>query len=264
MADVQIDKGEYTRIANALLEQSSKLHLNGTQYAIILTIWRFTYGFNRCEHDLSITFISKATGISTRAIKKELKSLIDRNIVLVTKECTKADSRVLKFNKDYDTWEHIERGTTDHQGNNRSPGEQSIPCEGNKTTPEEGNKTTPKKDIKTTLKTTAVIIMNSDENAFISILESVENYPSDRTKDLAMYKSLQEAFPTVSTLEAIKDWAVYKTDHPIKKDSSPRSQINNSFKNCIKWNKNLKQREKPKGRLGVTEGESAGIRRDDM
>ena len=255
MADVQIDNGAYTRIANVLLEQSSRLHLNGTQYSIILTIWRFTYGFQRCEHDLSITFIAKATGISTRAIKKELKILIDRNIVLVAKECTKADSRVLKFNKDFDLWE---------QGNNRSPGEQSIPCEGNKTTPEEGNRTTPKKLNKENLKKEPVIIMNSDENAFISILESVENYPSDRAKDLAMYKALQVTFPTVNTLEAISDWAVYKTDHPIKKDSSPRSQINNSFKNCIKWNKNLKQRERSKGRLGITEGESAGIRRDDM
>jgi phage replication O-like protein O len=139
MADVQIDNGEFTRIANVLLEQSAKIHLNGTQYSIILTVWRFTYGFQRCEHELSITFIARATGISTRAIKKELKTLIDRSIILVSRESTKADSRVIKFNKNYDTWE---------QGNNSSPGEQLIPSQGNNSSPQQGNKTTPKKESK--------------------------------------------------------------------------------------------------------------------
>lgn len=153
MADVQIDNGEFTRIANSLLEQTSRLHLNGTQYSIVLTVWRFTYGFQRSEHKLSITFISKATGISARAVKKELKILIDRNIIIVLKESTNADSRVLKFNKDYESWE---------QGNKTSPGEQSIPSQGNNQSPQQGNKKTPKKKIKE----------NSKEN--IPYLEIIE------------------------------------------------------------------------------------------
>ena len=158
MADVQIDSGEFTRIANVLLEKSAQLHLNGTQYSIILTVWRFTYGFQRKEHDLSITFISNATGISGRAIKKELKSLIDRNILLVTKESTKAASRILKFNKDYESWFEGNKTTPHEQGNNRSPGEQSIPCEGNNRSPHEGNKTTPKKESKDNLKKDIYIV----------------------------------------------------------------------------------------------------------
>ena len=158
MADVQIDSGEFTRIANVLLEKSAQLHLNGTQYSIILTVWRFTYGFQRKEHDLSITFISNATGISGRAIKKELKSLIDRNILLVTKESTKAASRILKFNKDYESWFEGNKTTPHEQGNNRSPGEQSIPCEGNNRSPHEGNKTTPKKESKDNSKESIYIV----------------------------------------------------------------------------------------------------------
>ena len=156
MASPQKENG-YTAIANEILEQTTKLHLNGTQYSIILTIWRFTYGFNRCKHDLSITFLAKATRISTRAIKKELKTLIDRSIVLVAKECTKADSRVLKFNKDYDTWEG-NNSSPHEQGNNRSPGEQSIPSQGNNSSPQQGNKTTPKKDSKDNFKETIYIV----------------------------------------------------------------------------------------------------------
>lgn len=150
MADVQIDNGEFTRIANILLEQTARIHLNGTQYSIILTVWRFTYGFQRCEHKLSVTFVANATDISVRAIKKELKVLIDRNIILVSKESTKAESRVLKFNKDYESWKVGEKMDKKEQGNNSSPGEQKDPSQGNNQSPEQGNKKTPKKEIKKT------------------------------------------------------------------------------------------------------------------
>lgn len=147
MADVQIDNGEFTRVANVLMEQVAKQHLNGTQCSIILTVWRFTYGFQRCEHKLSVTFIATATGVSTRAIKKELKILIDRNIIIVMKESTKAESRVLKFNKDYESWIEGNKKTPHIQGNNSSPGEQLIPSQGNNSSPKQGNKKTPKKEI---------------------------------------------------------------------------------------------------------------------
>lgn len=147
MANVQIDSGEFTRIANILLEKAAQLHLNGTQYSIILTVWRFTYGFQRKEHDLSITFIANATGISTRAVKKELKVLIDKNVILVAKESTKTDSRVLKFNKDYETWKQGNNQSPATQGSKSSPGEQLIPSQGNKEVKRQGNNQSPKKDI---------------------------------------------------------------------------------------------------------------------
>jgi Bacteriophage replication protein O. len=171
VADVQIDNGEFTRIANILLEKTALLHLNGTQYAIILTVWRFTYGFQRCEHNLSVTFISNATGISTRGIKKELKVLIDRNILLVTKESTKADSRKLKFNKNYDAWKEgniLQK----EQGNDSSPGEQLFPSQGNNTSPHQGNNSSPKKEKKENLK--------ENNDAFFEMLWSL--YPRKKGK----------------------------------------------------------------------------------
>lgn len=174
MADVQIDNGEFTRIANVLLEQAAKARLNGTQYSIILTVWRFTYGFRRCEHDISITFIAKATGISTRAIRKELKILIDRNILIVMRESTKSESRVLKFNKDYDKWE---------EGNNQSSEEQSIPSQRNKKTPQQRNNRSPKKEIKENTKEIYIpyleIIVYLNQKAKTSYRAS-----SKKTKDL--------------------------------------------------------------------------------
>ena len=98
-------------------------------------------------------------------------------------------------------------------------------------------------------KETTVVILQPDEAAFISILESVKNYPIDRAKDIEMYKTMQERYPTINLLEAIKDWSVYKLDNPLKKGTNPRSQINTSFKKCVDWGKNLKQVEAPKRQI---------------
>lgn len=138
-----LSNGEnYTRISNEILEEIAKAKLNGTQYAICLVVWRYTFGFHRCEHDLSIGFISEATGLTSRAVKKELKNLIDKKVLLVTKENTNSQPRRLKFNKDCDQW----------VGNEKPPGEQSAPRgtngsnSGEQKDPSVGNKKTPKKE----------------------------------------------------------------------------------------------------------------------
>ncbi|WP_083824288.1 replication protein [Desulfosporosinus sp. OT] len=196
VADVQIDSGDFTRIANVLLENIARLHLNGTQYSIVLTVWRFTYGFQRKEHDLSITFIANATGISGRSIKKELKVLIDRNILLVTKESTKAESRTLKFNKDYESW--IDEGTfcspeqgnktsPPEQGSNCSPGEQNVPCEGSNSSPQQGSNPSPKKESKDNLKKDIYIVFSHWNSKKIithkTLTEKIANHINARLKE---------------------------------------------------------------------------------
>lgn len=85
-----------------------------------------------------------------------------------------------------------------------------------------------------------IIIMTADESKFINILSSIKNYPVDRVKDLEMYKTMQERYPTLNLLEAIEDWKQYKLDKPLEKKSNPRAQINTSFKNYVSWGKCLK------------------------
>lgn len=117
---VQLENG-YTRVANELLEQVVLYKLNASQLKIVLTIIRYTYGFNRKSHSLSLNFIAKATGISKRYVSSELTKLIDGNVVLVTQEHTDTQSRELQLNKDYKSWE----GNTEvHQVNNPSTGEE--------------------------------------------------------------------------------------------------------------------------------------------
>lgn len=104
MASPQKENG-FTSIANEILDNMSRQPLNGTQFRILMIIFRFTYGFNRKEHQLSESFISKATSIHKKQIQREINELIDYKIVVVTNEASFRSPRSLMFNKDYDSWE---------------------------------------------------------------------------------------------------------------------------------------------------------------
>lgn len=103
MTDVQLENG-YTKIANELLEEVAKRKFNGTQYRILFVVWRFTYGFKRKQHDLSLNFISQATGIEKARIKKDLNKLIESKVIKVIEEATFNRTRVIAFNKNYSEW----------------------------------------------------------------------------------------------------------------------------------------------------------------
>lgn len=100
MANPQIENG-HTRIANEILERVSREKLNGTQLRILLVIWRYTYGFQRKKHRLSLTFISNAIGGDRRQIQRDLKVLADRKIIIQTIE---GQEREIGFNKNYNEW----------------------------------------------------------------------------------------------------------------------------------------------------------------
>jgi phage replication O-like protein O len=123
VSDVQLENG-YTRIANELLEVIYSTNFNATQLKIVLCIIRYTYGFSRISHNISISFLSKATGVSKRYISDELKKMIDNKVVTVIQEHSTTTSRILKLNKNYSQW--IGYRTILQQVNNTSTGEQLI------------------------------------------------------------------------------------------------------------------------------------------
>lgn len=94
----------FARIANEILDAMAKTPVNGSQHRIIDVVWRSTYGYQRKVHELSETYISEATGINKRQVQRELKALIDSNIILVKREASFNSPRILEFNKYFDTW----------------------------------------------------------------------------------------------------------------------------------------------------------------
>lgn len=116
MNDIDLKNG-YTRIANEILEVLATTDLNGTQRRIIDVVLRQTYGYQRKSHEMSLSFISKATNIHKMQIQRELASLIYRNILVVVEEATFNKSRLLAFNKNCKEWLENEQLTNKLTGN---------------------------------------------------------------------------------------------------------------------------------------------------
>lgn len=141
VADVQVENG-FTRIANQILEEIAQRKFNGTEFRIIMILWRYTYGFNRKQHSLSTGFIAEAIGMDNSRVRKVLKDLIDNKVIDVTEQATFNHSRVLAFNKNFEEW-GVKK---DMRGRKvpLSPNKQQP--EGSKRSQPQGSKSTPKKE----------------------------------------------------------------------------------------------------------------------
>lgn len=98
----QLEDG-FTRIANEILERAARHRLNGTQFRILLVVWRHTYGWGRKEAELSLSFLAAAIGASRSQVDRELTALIERNVLEVVGGGN-GKPRLLRFNKDFRSW----------------------------------------------------------------------------------------------------------------------------------------------------------------
>jgi len=106
VANPQKENG-YTPIANEILEQLIRLPLNGTQFKIILLLWRETYGFSRKECKFADAYIASRLGIKRQNAHTEYRALENAGIIITTVQATFTSPRMVAFAKDYETWKHI-------------------------------------------------------------------------------------------------------------------------------------------------------------
>lgn len=195
MAKPQKENG-FAPIANEILDEICQYTFNGAQLRIVLKIWRLTYGYNRKDHDFSITFLQQTTRLSDRTIKKEVATLVKEKVLVITKKETSTTPRRLAFNKNYDEWtitksgdpmdDHIDLFTVDG-GNDPSPpidegrGEVSFTPAGNDPSPQSpvsgGSIVPPYKEIK--------ILKKSIKENISRFDEFYQNYPRKVSKDAA-------------------------------------------------------------------------------
>ncbi|MEH7249200.1 replication protein [Neobacillus niacini] len=120
-------KNGYTRIANEILEHIMKTDLNGTQFRLAMAIWRYTYGFGRKEHEMSLAFLSIAINTRKSHVDRELSVLVDRKIVSVVGVGSRR-GRVLKFNKNYDEWQDRPTDVVHQPSSHNSSTSSSTTC----------------------------------------------------------------------------------------------------------------------------------------
>lgn len=107
MANPQLHNG-HTRIANEILNEIIKTNLNGTQFRLVMAIWRYTYGFQRKQNEMSVSFLSKVIDAGRTQVDRELNALINRNIIANNGIGNKG-ARILAFNKNYNEWGEKEK-----------------------------------------------------------------------------------------------------------------------------------------------------------
>lgn len=109
MANPQKENG-YTAVANELLEQIMKISLNGTQFRIVLAVWRYTYGFRRTAHTMPLSYIASKIEASKGQVQNALDQLIKKKIIEIVEDSK--GGRKLRVNKNYDEWDSKETMTT--------------------------------------------------------------------------------------------------------------------------------------------------------
>lgn len=100
---LQIEKGEFTRISNEVLEQLNKACLLGSEYQVIFFVIRKTWGWGKTEDRISYTQMETGTGLSRATVAKTLKNLISMNL-LVRVSILGTKGNTYKFNKYWKEW----------------------------------------------------------------------------------------------------------------------------------------------------------------
>lgn len=103
MASPQLENG-YTRIANELLEQISAANFTASEYKIILTVIRLTYGFQRKSASVSLDTLADACNIHRRTVSKEIKKLIENGVLIEVSPADFFNPREIALNKNYEKW----------------------------------------------------------------------------------------------------------------------------------------------------------------
>lgn len=122
MTTPQIENG-YVRIANEIMEKIASTKFNGSQFRILLAVWRYTYGFNRKHAEMSVSFLSTATAIDERQVRRELDRLISWKVLIEVKSPSKNTSREIGFNKYFDQWVIPPSGQIHPEGKQTQRGE---------------------------------------------------------------------------------------------------------------------------------------------
>lgn len=114
----QVENG-YLMIANELMEATLKIKMNDYERRVWFAVMRLTYGWNKKESPISLSEISKLTGLQKGHVSRAIKSLIKRNM-LYSKESSK--NRIIGLVKHYKKWIDLPKGSSLGTPKGSSPG----------------------------------------------------------------------------------------------------------------------------------------------
>lgn len=104
MANPQKENG-HTQLSNELFEVIIRTDFSLRELKTVLTIIRFTYGFNRKTAELSVRFLANATGIKFQHISSALNELESKNVITFKESDKHKQGRIILLNKNYENWQ---------------------------------------------------------------------------------------------------------------------------------------------------------------
>lgn len=107
MASPQKENG-HIDIANELAEAFAKFRLSGQEWQVLWVILRKTYGWHKKEEKISLSTISKLTGIDRGKVCKIIHSLLEKNVVQKVNTFPASYS----LQKDYEKWKVLTKKST--------------------------------------------------------------------------------------------------------------------------------------------------------
>ena len=121
MANPQLEDG-YTSIANEILERLALIKISATDWRVLVTIIRRTYGFHKKVDWIANFQITQSTGLCKAVVSRSLARLKEDNLIL-------RNGKTIGFQKDWDQWKLAEQSTNEklaEQSTNEKLAEQST------------------------------------------------------------------------------------------------------------------------------------------
>jgi phage replication O-like protein O len=102
MANPQRENG-HLDVANELADWLARAPLNGSQFRLLWTILRKTYGWQKKEDRISAEQVHDATGLHKQVVARELRDLAKRRYIVAIGDIHHA--KVYRLQKDYQRWD---------------------------------------------------------------------------------------------------------------------------------------------------------------
>ena len=103
MSNPQIENG-YTKLANEILERLCFPGINGSEYRILNSVIRKTYGFHKKKDRIPISQFQKLTKMNRPQTVRTIRSLVSKRILIKNKG-------TYAFNKNWEEWVVSKRGS---------------------------------------------------------------------------------------------------------------------------------------------------------
>ncbi|MBE7015925.1 MAG: hypothetical protein E7417_03795 [Ruminococcaceae bacterium] len=115
MEESRLFKG-FTKVPNHLLNTVMKCQFSGVELKLILAIWRYTNGFSRDSAELSLNFLAGEIGSCARVVSRQMKRLIDMNVVQV-RYVNQKGVRSYAINDNVESWQTQKKPAANNAAN---------------------------------------------------------------------------------------------------------------------------------------------------